>query len=168
MLRKCILAILCGGLLSGIGCSVAGPAADELNPYGEGNSVEVLGNRDNSAVQGVGGSKEAVRARQALEVLGSYQRARMPQPVNPVIRPAEVRMMWVPDHLNKHGDLVQAHYYFLRVMDDRWAVQDAFEIEQQLQNNTGIDYGYGGGENPTTTYGTSGGGSVTPWVYKEE
>jgi hypothetical protein len=57
--------------------------------------------------------------------------------------------MWVPDHLNKVGDLVPAHYYFLRVRDSHWAVTDAFEIEKQL--NTG----------------TSGVAAARPWVYKE-
>jgi hypothetical protein len=82
--------------------------------------------------------------------------------------------MWVPDHLNRHGDLVAAHYYYLRVMNDRWAVQDAFELEAQINNNSGIDYapsgGGGAGGGPSGSYGTSGGGSggATPWVYKEE
>jgi hypothetical protein len=49
--------------------------------------------------------------------------------------PAVVRMMWIPDHLNSHGDLVPAHYYYLRVLRDRPAVTDAFELEAQL--NTG-------------------------------
>jgi hypothetical protein len=40
--------------------------------------------------------------------------------------------MWIPDHLNKSGDLVPAHYYYVKVLNDRWAVQDAFELEQQL------------------------------------
>lgn len=172
-------------ILSLSACSIAGPAADELNPYGEGNSVEVLGQRDLSALQGAGsgGSKAAESARHALEVMGSYRRAQAPEPAYPVVRPAEVRLMWVPDHLNKHGDLVTSHYYYLRVLNDRWAVQDAFELEQQLKNNPGINY-----SNPQGTaapaaansaaapasgasYGTGegdSGASTTPWVYKEE
>lgn len=157
------------------GCAVAGPVADELNPYGQGNQVDSLGTRDNSAVLGAsgGGSQEGTRARHALEVLGTYRRAQAPQPVYPVIQPAEVRLMWIPDHQNIHGDLVPAHYYYLRVLNDRWAVQDAFEIESQL-HGPGINYGGaaaatgpGGGNTPSTTYGTSGAGA-TPWVYKEE
>lgn len=165
-------------------CSLAGPAADELNPYGEGNSVEVLGQRDLSALQGAngsGGSKAAESARQALEVMGSYRRAQAPEPAYPVVKPAEVRLMWVPDHLNKQGDLVTAHYYYLRVLNDRWAVQDAFEIEQQLKSNPGIENNQNaapGAPAPTAaaaqagnTYGNGsgdGGSSTTPWVYKEE
>lgn len=168
-------------LLSTIGCALAGPAADELNPYGEGNFIEEKGNRDQSALTGVGGgSKEGTAARQALEVMGSYRRALPPQPTYPVIQPAEVRLMWVPDHLDRHGNMVPANYYYLRVLNDRWAVQDAFELEYQLRNNPGIDYSGGGGgggggggaaagPGPTSTYGTNGGqGSSTPWVYKEE
>ncbi|MCB0322080.1 MAG: hypothetical protein KDD69_00870 [Bdellovibrionales bacterium] len=172
--------LLLASLVSG--CSVAGPVADELNPYGEGNSVSTLGARDNSAVLGAsgGGSQEAERARHALEVMGSYRRAQAPQPVYPVIQPAEVRLMWIPDHLNIHGDLVPAHYYYLRVLNDRWAVQDAFEMESQL-HGPGINYGGGGGAAaygpagggagagaPPASYGTGTAGGSTPWVYKEE
>lgn len=155
-----------------MGCAVAGPAADEINPYGEGNAVQTLGNRDASALQnaGGGGSKAAINARHALEVMGSYRKSQAPQPAYPVIRPAEVRLMWVPDHLNKHGNLVAAHYYYLRVMNDRWAVQDAFEIEEQLKYNPGTGGGGPRATGPSTTYGAGGGGagSATPWVYKEE
>ena len=45
--------------------------------------------------------------------------------------------MWIPDHLNGHGDLVPAHYYFLRVLPERWAVTDAYEVEQILSNGPG-------------------------------
>jgi hypothetical protein len=58
--------------------------------------------------------------------------------------------MWVPDHLNKAGDLVPAHYYYLKVRDDYWAVQDAFEMERQLHEEDGS------------------GSSATPWVYREQ
>jgi hypothetical protein len=56
--------------------------------------------------------------------------------------------MWIPDHLNKSGDLVPAHYMHVRVLGDRWAVQDAFELEEQLNVNT-----------PGSSNG------ATPWVY---
>jgi len=154
------------------GCSVAGPAADELNPYGQGNAVDSLGLRDNSTVAGASGgsSKEAERARHALETLATYRRASAPQPAYPVIRPAEVRMMWIPDRLNQHGDLVPAHYYYLRVRNDSWELQDAFDIEQQLHGGA-IRYDgntRGGGGGASTTYGAGAGGGSTPWVYKEE
>lgn len=71
-------------------------------------------------------------ARSAIEAMASYRRTQDPQPVNPVIQPAVVRLMWIPDHLNSHGDLVPAHYYYLKVLKDRWAVSDAFELESQL------------------------------------
>jgi hypothetical protein len=45
--------------------------------------------------------------------------------------------MWVPDHLNSHGDLVPAHYYYLKVKKESWAVTDAFELEGQLNASTG-------------------------------
>jgi hypothetical protein len=43
----------------------------------------------------------------------------------------------VPDHLNSHGDLVPAHYYYLKVKKEQWAVSDAFELEGQLNSSTG-------------------------------
>lgn len=174
--RACAAVAAAAGIF---GCAVAGPAADELNPYGEGNQVDVLGNRDASAILGSsgGGGKEAERARHQLEVLGSYRRAQAPQPTYPVIQPAEVRLMWVPDHLNRNGDMVPAHYYYLRVLNDRWAVQDAFELDLQYQ---GLDPATIGGAAPAAaapgggipagpqSYGTGGPGTSTPWVYKEE
>lgn len=169
--------LLCVSLFTFSSCAVTAPVVDQIDPYGQGNSVEALGNRDSSAVSAAsgGGSKEAKRARQALEVMGSYQRALPPSPAKPVIRPAEIRLMWIPDHLNGHGDLVPAHYYFLRVMPERWAVTDAYEVEQVLRNVGGsINSAVGGGGAapvggaPSTNYGTGGGGgSATPWVYKD-
>jgi hypothetical protein len=40
--------------------------------------------------------------------------------------------MWIPERLDRHGNLVQAHYQYIRVKDGDFAVQDAFEIEKQL------------------------------------
>ena len=109
--------------------------------------------RDNTALlQEATGGNDATNARHALEVMGTYERAQAPQPSKPVIRPAEIRLMWVPDHLNAAGDLVPAHYYYLRVLDDRWAVQDAFDLEQQLN---------GRGRGVTSS-------GATPWVYGDD
>jgi hypothetical protein len=58
--------------------------------------------------------------------------------------------MWVPDHLNSHGDLVPAHYYYLKVKKDEWAVTDAFELESQLNG------------------GASGAGSAVGYVNPED
>lgn len=138
--------VLAAMALFSSGC--ASQAADVLNPYAE-DAPDGAGQRNsNSLLEEVGGNAESDRARHALEVMGSYRRAQDPQPTYPVIQPAEVRLMWVPDHLNRAGDLVPAHYYYLRVLNDRWAVQDAFELEQQLNE------------------GSTGAGTATPWVYK--
>ena len=64
--------------------------------------------------------------------MATYRRAQEPSPNDPVMQPAVVRLMWVPDHLNVHGDLIPSHYYYLKVLGDRWAVNDAFELESQL------------------------------------
>ena len=131
-------------------CSLSGcytSAADQLNPFYEDTDQE-YGTRDNSAILEDGGGQSEERARQAFEVVGSYRRTQDPEPYYPVINSGEVRLMWVPDHLNKAGDLVPAHWYYLKVLNDRWNVQDSFDIEQQLNQ------------------GSSGAGSATPFVYK--
>ena len=106
-----------------------------LNPFYETPSEVAYFGEKNDAALNEGGSGKGDNARAALEAMGSYQRALAPQPNNPVMQPAVVRLMWIPDHLNKHGDLVPAHYYYLKVLKDRWAVTDAFELESQLGSN---------------------------------
>lgn len=135
-----VVAMLSTGCSSGV--------ADLLNPFAQ--SGPDLGAENLTPLLGdaSGGDNEGTRARQALEVMGSYRRAQSPQPVYPVVQPAETRLMWIPDHLNKSGDLVPAHYMHVRVLGDRWAVQDAFELEEQLNVNT-----------PGSSNG------ATPWVY---
>lgn len=139
-------------LLGGVGCS--SQKFEALNPFAE-NPEKELGVRSNQAILEDGGTASGdEKARHSLEVMGSYRRAQAPQPAYPVVQPAEVRLMWVPDHLNKSGDLVPAHYYYLRVLNDRWAVQDAFEMEEQLNAGSAGSGGLGGGS-----------GGPTPWVY---
>ena len=111
-----------------------GFAGNIFNPFYETPSAEaLLGDRNDKALSGDSDSTDKARA--ALESTASYRRARAPQPVDPVIQPAVVRLMWIPDHLNRNGDLVPAHYAYVKVLKDRWAVTDAFELESQL--NTG-------------------------------
>ena len=144
-------------LMMSTGCSsgIVTDAIDGLNPYG--NSVEELGTRDTSAIlgesSGSGGGKSEGSARKALEAMATYRKAQEPQPYYPVLQPAEVRLMWVPDHLNSAGDLVPAHYYYLKVLDDRYAVQDSFDLESQLDSESA---------NSGRTYRNT--GSATPWV----
>jgi hypothetical protein len=113
-------------------CTGCTTTSNVLNPFYETPSeVAYFGDKNDAALNDSSGGK-AGRARAALEAMASYQRAQSPQPNNPVIQPAVVRLMWIPDHLNSHGDLVPAHYYYLKVLKDRWAVTDAFELEAQL------------------------------------
>ena len=139
--------LVCSLLLSA-GCS--SHIFEKLNPYDESQSqTQELGDRSTKTLledSGAGG--QAQQARHALEVMGSYRRAQDPQPYYPVIQPAEVRLMWIPDHLTKTGDLVPSHYYYLKVLHDRWEVQDAFDFQDQLEQ------------------GSSGAGSSTPWITK--
>lgn len=121
------------------GCGYVG---NIFNPFYEAPPPEAyLGDKNDAALNSDGGNASA--ARQALEQMGTYQRALAPQPVNPVMQPAVVRLMWVPDHLNAHGDLVPAHYYYLKVKKDSWAVTDAFELEAQLGDGGGAAPGAG-------------------------
>lgn len=121
--------VILGLLASLTGC---GSIGNVFNPFYEPpTEVALLGDKNDRALQGEGGGK-AEAARAALEASATYQRAMAPQPVNPVLQPAIVRLMWVPDHLNSHGDLVPAHFYYLKVLKDRWAVSDAFELQSQL------------------------------------
>jgi hypothetical protein len=119
------------GLLSG--CSSVGAF---FNPFYETPSeVAYFGEKNDNALNETGGKGQS--ARMALEQMASYQRAHDPQPANPVMMPSVVRLMWVPDHLNSHGDLVPAHYYYLKVKKDSWALTDAFELESQLGGGNG-------------------------------
>lgn len=114
-----------------------------LNPfYDPPSEVAYKGEKNDHALNDDGSGK-AGRAREALEAMASYQRALPAQPNNPVMQPSVVRLMWVPDHLNSHGDLVPAHYYYLKVKKEQWAVTDAFELEAQLGGSTrGSGMGY--------------------------
>ncbi len=158
-MRKTLTLIILGvSCLGNTGCFYS-KTADALSPFQDsGPPSEHLGDTTNKTIieetggaSGGGGGNQASNARAALEVMAKYRQAQDPQPTYPVMQPAEVRLMWVPDHTTKNGDLVPAHYYYLKVLDDRWAVQDAFDLESQLN---------------ASTKGSSGGGA-TPWVYGE-
>lgn len=131
------------------GLSACTTASQLVNPFYEPPSkVAVLGEANDHALSGT--YKKEDTARKALEQAATYQRAHAPEPVNPVIEPAIVRLMWVPDHLNKGGDLVPAHYYYLKVKSDQWAVKDAFDREFLLAPEgaqTNIPFVYEGGKN---------------------
>ncbi|MCS6893997.1 MAG: hypothetical protein NZO16_05485, partial [Deltaproteobacteria bacterium] len=59
-----------------------------------------------------------------------------PAPYKPVVRPAVIRLMWVPDRLNRHGDLIPAHYYYLKILNDSFVLEDAFEVNAMLNATT--------------------------------
>lgn len=112
-------------------CSTVGNA---LNPfYDDPKPVALLGEMNDKALNEGGGSED--KARLAFDQMANYRAALPAEPNYPVMQPAVVRLMWIPDHLNKNGDLVPAHYYYLKVLKDRWAVQDAFELEAQLSGD---------------------------------
>ena len=129
--RNCATTAALLSLLALTGCN---SVSNAMNPFYETPPpVAMLGEMNDHAISG--GNNNENGARKALEAMASYKAAQAPQPVDPVIQPAVVRLMWIPDHLNKSGDLVPAHYYYLKVLKDRWAVSDAFELEDQLSPN---------------------------------
>ncbi len=135
-------------IISTTGC---GAINNMLNPFYEPPKPNaLLGERTDAALNG--GVQQGASARKALESMSTYQRAHLPSPNKPVMNPAIVRLVWVPDRLNKFGDLVPAHYYYLKVLPDRPAVTDAFELEAQL-NGPG---------------GKSAASSGLPYVYAED
>ncbi|MGI6524049.1 MAG: hypothetical protein ACOX2O_01965 [Bdellovibrionota bacterium] len=132
-MNKINLSIIVFAMLALSGCGFMGKV---VNPfYEEPSKIALQGEANDHALNGSGMKEDS--ARQALEQMSSYQRANSPSPDKPVIQPAVVRLMWIPDHLNKHGDLVPSHYYYLKVLKDRWAVTDAFELENQLKRGGG-------------------------------
>ena len=163
--KKIFSALIGMAVLSG--CS----AADSLDPFSDSGSSGELGQRNTSALGGGGAGKQGEEARHALEVMATYNRALPPQPYYPVVKPAEVRLMWIPDHLNRLGDLVPAHYYYLRVTRDVFALQDAFDEASQLNANSGAAAGAGpaGSSVPSGVPSNveSNGGGAMPWQYKE-
>ena len=115
------------------GLSSCGAVSNAINPFYEPPTETALrGDLNDHALSG--GVKKDAAARKALETMATYQRAQSPRPVKPVMNPAVVRLLWVPDHLNRYGDLVPAHYYYLKVKKEDFNVTDAFELEQQLHN----------------------------------
>lgn len=119
------------GISACLALSSCARISSTFNPFYDPPAKEAfMGERSDRPLGG--GAQKIDAARSALEAMGSYKAALPPEPVNPVIQPAVVRLMWVPDHLNSSGDLVPAHYYYLKVLKDRWAVTDAFELESQL------------------------------------
>ena len=118
-------------VVSTISCAATG---NTLNPFYETPPPEaLLGEKNDKALYG--GGDKAEQARGALEAMTTYRRAHTPEPVDPVIQPAVVRLLWIPDHLNKNGDLIPPHYYYLKVLKDRWAVSDSFDLEAQLNGD---------------------------------
>lgn len=125
------LLMSCLALFALSGCAKIG---NSLNPFQEEPPPRAfLGDPNDHALREGGNHSDGARA--ALESISRYPKAHQPQPVNPVVQPSVVRLMWVPDHLNPQGDLVPSHYYYLKVLEDRWAVTDVFD-QQKLINGS--------------------------------
>lgn len=128
MKNKVLKILILLSVASLISCS---STSNAINPfYEQPSKIALQGSANDHALSNATSGGDS--ARQALEAMSTYRRAQHPKPTHPVLQPAVIRMTWIPDHLNSYGDLVPAHYYYLRVLRDRFAVQDAFELEGQL------------------------------------
>lgn len=80
------------------------------------------------------GKKEIVEeVQRELRQKGAYGHV---QPYHPVRLPADIRKVWIVDHPNEAGDLVQGHWAFIVVRPERWASPSLPLIERP-----GIDDG---------------------------
>jgi hypothetical protein len=135
-LKSLLLCFLIPGL-TGCSSSIFNPLQKEPDPeayLGQANDHAL--NEDSDSV---------ANARERLEQsLSTYQQEHTPEPYKPVMMAPVVRLMWIPDHLNRHGDLIPAHYYYLKVLPGRWAAQDKFDIIEQLDTRPS-----GGGDSST-------------------
>ncbi len=117
-----------------IGC---GSASRFFNPLQKEPDPEAfLGSPNDHALNE--DANQVEKARERLEdSLATYSKEHTPQPYKPVMLAPVVRLMWIPDHLNRHGDLIPAHYYYLKVLPGRWAANDKFDMVEQLNTGKG-------------------------------
>jgi len=74
------------------------------------------------------GRKEIVeQVQRGLRQKGAYGHV---QPYFPVRLPAEIRKVWIVDHPNEAGDLVQGHWVFIVVRPERWSSPSLPHIER--------------------------------------
>ncbi|MCS6893078.1 MAG: hypothetical protein NZO16_00680 [Deltaproteobacteria bacterium] len=123
------------------GCSTVSNA---INPYYKSPPAEAYkGVKNDHALTGGGQSREEAALRAIKSSSAQSGLSTSPAPYKPVIQPAVVRLVWIPDRLNRNGDLIPAHYYYLRILNDRFAIEDAFEVNAMLDSTT-KSYGSGG------------------------
>lgn len=123
-------------ILASFSLSACNTAGRVLNPFYEPPGEYAYGGKANDHALNDSANK-VDSARQALEAANTYQAAHMPTPNKPVYKPAVVRILWVPDHLDKNGNLVAAHYRYVEVKRGEFNASDAFEIERQLGSTIG-------------------------------
>jgi len=74
------------------------------------------------------GKKEIVEhVQRGLRQKGAYGNV---QPYFPVRLPADIRKVWIVDHPNEAGDLVQGHWAFIVVRPERWSSPSLPHIER--------------------------------------
>jgi hypothetical protein len=44
-------------------------------------------------------------------------------PYTPVMQPPQIQRVWVPDQLNRHGDLVSGHWVYLLLERGQWSLE---------------------------------------------
>ncbi len=115
-----------------LGCS---SVSNAINPYYKTPPKEAYaGKRSDHSLTGGGREEKALSA--ISSEIASRAGATSSSPYKPVVTPAVIRLMWVPDRLNRNGDLIPAHYYYIRILNDRFVLEDAFEINAMLNSTT--------------------------------
>lgn len=111
--------------------------SNAINPYYKTPPKEAYyGVKNDHALTGGGDSKETAALSAIKTEAGAYRGAASPKPYKPVVQPAIIRLMWVPDRLNRNGDLIPAHYYYVKILNDRFVIEDAFEVQAELNATT--------------------------------
>ena len=118
MIRITVTLVLVGFLQA---CSTADPKAlrDPISVYKEGME------------QGNKAMLDEVRGK--LKQQSAYGSV---EPYNPLRLPPEIRKVWIVEHPNEVGDLIQGHWVFLVVQPGRWASPAVPALHPQSETRT--------------------------------
>ena len=93
-----------------------------------------LGQRNNHAL--IGNSGVSLLSREERrQILHRKLAGNTAQPYHPVVYPAQLRLLWIPDRLNDK-DYIPDNYYYLRITNDIFATEDLRDLETQLFEET--------------------------------
>ncbi len=58
------------------------------------------------------------------------------EPYNPVRLPSDIRKVWIVEHPNEAGDLIQGHWVFMVVRPGRWSSPSVPALHPQSESKT--------------------------------